>query len=519
MDKQYIAALVLRAKKNDQTAWSDLYEYSYKSLYFIAMEFMKNRTDAEDAQQEAFFKIVRNLEQLEEPEKFLAWAKQVTTNTCLNLVRKKRDFTFTEVEERAGLDDMDISLELEDVSVDFRPEEQMEIKETSRLVREMMNELPDDQRVSLDLLYGSELSVKEIAEAMECSVNTVKSRLRYGRNTIEDKVEQLRKKGTKLFALPVAAIIQILCRRELESYAAEFIPQSLLSRLKEEIDHSVVNNQSPGKSLAESGYVERKAEIHVSNSGKPAASGIPLAVKILAGVLTVAFIGTGAVFATNIVFRSNSESGLTETIQPSEEVMTAEESISEATVETAVESLPADKTENRNPNTVGGYGIPVRQIYADYNYYKQPELKKSDIEPEAERTGNKRETEKAPAKVPETSAETLPAETVSSETAEGIPGNGGSDNHQENQQPEAQTQESVQESTAAETEAQTNTSIGFQVSIGSEGAEVNDWLGNSVSEGAGGIGILQDGTRVIIDANGNAYDFNGNPLPDINISD
>ena len=139
MDKQQIAALVMRARENDQDAWSDLYELSYRSLHFIAMEFLKNVADAEDAQQKAFLRISQHINQLLEPEKFLAWAKQIITNTCLNMVRSSREFTFSELEDQYGLEDSGISFELEDVSVDFRPEEQMEIRETSRLVREMMN--------------------------------------------------------------------------------------------------------------------------------------------------------------------------------------------------------------------------------------------------------------------------------------------------------------------------------------------------------------------------------------------
>ena len=550
MDKQHIAALVLRAKKNDQAAWSDLYELSYRSLYFIAVEFMKNKTDAEDALQEAFLKIAKHLDQLEDPERFLAWAKQVTTNTCLNQVRKRRDFTFTELEEKAGLDDMDISLEVEDVSVSFRPEDQMEIKETSRLVREMMDELPDDQRVSLDLLYGSEMSVKEIADSIECSVNTVKSRLRYGRIAIEEKVERLRKEGTKLYTLPLAAIIQILCRREMEAYAAESIPQSILSRLEEEYTYSAAKNQKPERNLTGKGFedtgkgltnpltdmdisnelteakiVERKAKNAGNaadtvgtasetysggsvNPAKPAVTIIPLFVKILAGVLTVAFVGTMAIFAKNSVTRNSFESAAAETVQPSEGAVLAEENSQERKVETA-EELYTAKVENKNPNTVSGYEVPGEYLKADYSYYQQPEISEAVTAPKPEQSVSRNQTERARVDVPETAA---PAETAQNNTDNFDEGN---ENNQTSPGAVVQAQENIQESAASETEAQPDSSVGFRVGIGSEGATVEDWHGNPVSEGSGGVGILQDGTRVIVDANGNVYDLNGNPLPDV----
>ena len=77
----------------------------------------------------------------------------------------------------------------------------MDKNETSRLVQEMMADLSDDQRVCITMFYMEEMSVKDIANTLEVSENTVKSRLNYGRQKIKDKVIALEKQGTKLYNL------------------------------------------------------------------------------------------------------------------------------------------------------------------------------------------------------------------------------------------------------------------------------------------------------------------------------
>ncbi len=216
-DNNRIIELVKKVMAGDSKSWDELYTLSYRSIHYIAMDFMKNEEDAADAEQEAYIKMYNSISTLSEPSKFNSWSRQITANTCKDMLRKRREYTFSDIQTD---DTEDIELEIEDLNIDFKPEEQMDAKETSRLVREMLGELPEEQRISLDLLYGSQLSVKEIADIMECSENTVKSRLKYGRDAIEEKVEALKRQGTKLYLIPVATLIHMAYRTELQTYAA-----------------------------------------------------------------------------------------------------------------------------------------------------------------------------------------------------------------------------------------------------------------------------------------------------------
>lgn len=77
------------------------------------------------------------------------------------------------------------------------PEQVIDQKETKRLIREIIEELPEDQRAAIGMFYYEEMSVKEIAAAMGVSESAVKSRLMYGRNKIEKKLNKFLKNFPK----------------------------------------------------------------------------------------------------------------------------------------------------------------------------------------------------------------------------------------------------------------------------------------------------------------------------------
>lgn len=86
------------------------------------------------------------------------------------------------------------------------------------MVHEMLDTLPDDQRMCILMFHFEGASIREIAEAMECSENTVKSRLNYGRKAIKKKSEELQKKGYKLYSMAPLPLLLFLLRKEEEAF-------------------------------------------------------------------------------------------------------------------------------------------------------------------------------------------------------------------------------------------------------------------------------------------------------------
>lgn len=171
--------LVRRAKAGDAEAQGALYESSYKRVYYLALRLTKNPEDAEDAAQETFVAAFGALPNLQNDNAYEGWLFQIAANKCRNkLSRAKQTDELPE----------DFAEHTPDLNESFVPEAVLQDAEKRRLILEIINNLPDAQRECVMLFYYSEMSVKQIAEVLECSEGTVKSRLNYARQKIKDGI-------------------------------------------------------------------------------------------------------------------------------------------------------------------------------------------------------------------------------------------------------------------------------------------------------------------------------------------
>lgn len=205
------ADAIRRAKEGNEEAFTFLYEQTYKKSYYVALKYMKNETLAEDVLQESYVVAFKSLNQLDDPEKFPAWLGRIVATRSLNELKKKQPLLFSQTENEEG---QDISATFEDDRVSGQPELSMDQQETKRLMQEIIGALSEEQRVCITMFYMEEMSVKEMAEILQVSENTVKSRLNYGRQKIKDKVLDLEKKGTKLYGLAPIPFFLLLCKEE-----------------------------------------------------------------------------------------------------------------------------------------------------------------------------------------------------------------------------------------------------------------------------------------------------------------
>lgn len=199
--------LIQRAIQGDEAAQTELYNRTYSDVYFTILSITKDEDLIMDMVQDTYLTAFRKLEQLKDSDSFCAWLKRIAHNRTLNALRDRRVLhTATTISTET-----EVVLEIEDDRIESLPEASMDQKETSRLVREILDALPEDQRIVVGMYYYDQLSVSEIAEELECSENTVKSRLNYGRKKIQGKVLELEKKGTKLYNLaPLPFFIWLL---------------------------------------------------------------------------------------------------------------------------------------------------------------------------------------------------------------------------------------------------------------------------------------------------------------------
>jgi len=262
-----------RAAAGDQGAIAELYEQTYSSVYKAVRAMVADEDAALDIVQDSYIKGFQSLEQLDSPENFRAWMKRIATNKAKDHLKKKKPMLFTDM---AGDDGSEP--DFQDDCLTHCPEEVMDQKETARLMQEILDTLSEDQRMVIGMYYYEELSVREIAALLDCSENTVKSRLNYGRKKIEAKVKELEKKGTKLYSLAPLPFLLWLFRTDAQAAA---IPSP--SVLK------AVTAQCAAGSAATVGTA-------VGAKTAAAAASKALGVKIVSGALAVGLLGgAGAV--------------------------------------------------------------------------------------------------------------------------------------------------------------------------------------------------------------------------------
>jgi hypothetical protein len=175
-------------------------------------------------------------------------------------------------------DDSDVEFEdvLENENREFMPEESADYSATKKIMQGILNQLSEEQRLCVLMYYYEELSISEIADALDCSTGTVKSRLNYARKYIKNEVENLEKKGTKLYSIAPLPFLVWMLRSQENTVQVQAAEKEVWQAIQDKDGVETVKQAA-------------------KNSGKPAvktgAKGI--ATKIVAGVVAVALVGTG----------------------------------------------------------------------------------------------------------------------------------------------------------------------------------------------------------------------------------
>lgn len=207
-----IPELVLKAKSGDQQAMEQLYEMTYSRVYCTIRVMVKDEQETLDLLQDSYIKAFKHLNQFEGTEKFLPWIQQIARNTAKDWLKKKHPAFFADLRSEKKTEwESPAEEQIMDVNDGNWPEKVLDREETARLIREILDGLPEDQRVVIEMFYYEKLSVKQIALALGLSESAVKSRLFYGRRKIETKVLALEKKGTRLYGLaPIPFLLWLL---------------------------------------------------------------------------------------------------------------------------------------------------------------------------------------------------------------------------------------------------------------------------------------------------------------------
>lgn len=159
-----------QALQGDKSAFGKIIEAYQSPVFNLAYRMLNNANEAEEAAQEAFIRAYTRLESYNPKHKFSTWLLSITSNYCIDIIRKRRAILLSIDEplppHPALMSDRTAS-----------PESQTVQGEQEVMVQKLLQELPEDYRQAVVLRYWYELSYEEIAEMMDTSVSAIKSRL------------------------------------------------------------------------------------------------------------------------------------------------------------------------------------------------------------------------------------------------------------------------------------------------------------------------------------------------------
>ncbi len=285
---------VIKAMDGNQEAISELYYATYPKLRAVAVSILKNEDDADDIVQDSYIKAFSSLHQLDNAKKFEPWLRRIVSNKCKDYLKKNKPILFSS--QNIEDDCEPIEWSIEDDSKEYDPEAVLISADTRRQIMELLDSLPDDQRICLVYYVVQEMKISEIAELLEVSESTVKSRINYAKSKLKVKINELEKKGVKLRGFAGFALFPFI-RRLFTSQTASVPP----------ISAEIVTGSMAGAAETTAAISETVASSTSAVIGETAKSvvghtikhiGLKIVSGIAAGIVTIATVAT---VITNVV--------------------------------------------------------------------------------------------------------------------------------------------------------------------------------------------------------------------------
>lgn len=264
-----LASAVEAYKNGDQEMFSKVYELSNRYLYVCIMHIVKKDEIAQDMLQDTYIEVIKNIHQLKSSEDFLGWASTIANRKCFAYLKKQKDIILDYNGEDEGSSELDFFSNVAD-DEEFIPETILQNKEKQRLLKDIIDNLAEMQRLCIIAYYYNEKKQETIAEELGIPLSTVKTNLSRAKVKIKEAVIELEeKKGTRIYSL--APFMALFFATEVE--ACEHVP--MRAALTEAASAS--STLSTGGNAVKKGFPSLKAKVAV---------GITAGALVIAGILT-----------------------------------------------------------------------------------------------------------------------------------------------------------------------------------------------------------------------------------------
>ena len=183
LDYDYLARLVRRTQAGDSNAFAELYTATYKKQYRFTYQYVKDPYLAQDVLQDVYILVLKNINSLKNPRLFVSWLNQINFRICYDVcqkrIRHEEEYNYVngvpETDEYSGSKISD-------------PEKEVEERIRQAELMSQILSLHPNEAQTIIMRYYNDMSLDEIADAMNCSHSTVKRRLAKGKRELERKL-------------------------------------------------------------------------------------------------------------------------------------------------------------------------------------------------------------------------------------------------------------------------------------------------------------------------------------------
>lgn len=181
-DSSEITLLIQKAQKGDTNAFGTLVASYEKFIFNVACKMFSNSEDASDIAQEALIKAYKNIDKFDFNSSFSTWLYRITVNACIDEMRRRKgreSISIDAEDEESGL-----AVQIEDTSLGA--EERVIQNETVSEVRAAIDKLSEEHKAVIILRDLQDMTYEQIAQTLDLSIGTVKSRLARARKSLKD---------------------------------------------------------------------------------------------------------------------------------------------------------------------------------------------------------------------------------------------------------------------------------------------------------------------------------------------
>lgn len=351
-DKITLITAVKAAQSGDNKAIETLFKEFNQQIFYSVLLTVKNEEIAKDITQETFITVIKKINDLENPEAFPGWVKKVAHSKCSDYYKKK-EVIHEIAASPDSEDDFDVFGAIEEDDSEFIPDKAMDKDDLKKIILDILNSLPDEQRAAIFMRYYEEMSVKEIAEIQGVSEGTVMSRLNYGRKAIAKAVEEYEEENDiKLHAIPIIPFFGWLFKGGTEG-AKPGIFGSIATEVSRATGVTLSISTGAAATTGATGTAVVGGAVTATGVAAKIAS-IPLVVKIAVPVVLAATI------ATPTVIKHSKKEPATTTVPTT--VVETTDVFSETTTTTEITSeVVSEGTENFVSET-GGVAVVVTNV-------------------------------------------------------------------------------------------------------------------------------------------------------------